>query len=155
MGELDVNALIGAATLVLTAIGGGVLGVRSALGAGRRLLAALASDVERRPDGAAAPRPGGDGELLADAIATRVQDRLEPRFERIEGELAKVREEQEAALDREAESSRELRSLQLQISTRLARVEGATGVAVPAAELEAEATPVHGIPLEARRRATR
>lgn len=154
MGELDPEAIVGAATLLLATLGGGVLWiVRQALGSvgGRRILAALAADVERREDGSPAPRPGGDGELLADAIATRVHDRIEPELQRLSDGLDAVRAEQDKTLEREAERSREVRTLQLQLTSRISRLEGKTGVAIPQDQLDAEATPISGIPLEIRR----
>lgn len=162
MGELELGTLVGGIVLLLSSIGSAVLAVRSALGTagGRRLLATLVNDVERRPDGTATPRPETDAALVADAVATRVLDRLDPRLDRIEGrlgtvegEVAKIREEQGAALEREAAASDANRAMQLQLSQRVARVEGATGVGTPLDE--ADVTPVQGIPLQARRRAVR
>lgn len=157
MPEIDLNTIIGAIVLLLSSVGSSVIAVRSLLGPGavRRILAAMASDVERRPDGAAVPKPETDSELLADAIATRVLDRTEHRFERIEDRLkgvedkiAEVQTEQESALEREAENSRRIHALQLSMMQRVARVEGALAIAVPQAELDPDATPVQGIPLE-------
>lgn len=159
LGELDISTLVGGIVLLLSSIGSSVLAVRSALGTagGRRLLATLVTDVERMPDGTVSPKPETNVGLVADAVATRVLDRLDPRLDRIEGrlgivegEVAKVREEQGAALEREAAASDANRAMQLQLSQRIARVEGVTRVGAPLDE--ADVTPVHGIPLQARRR---
>lgn len=127
MGELDPNTVIGAATLILGAIGAGVL--RSA-GVGRRILAAIASDLERRSDGSWSAKPGGDGEALADAIATRVQERQAPELrslregqDRQETEIRRLREAMDTAEEREAERSRRVDRIERRSGERFARIE--------------------------------
>lgn len=139
---------------VLVALGSVLLGVGAMLGgglawlarmAGPRLVATLAKQVEPGPDGHSHPKPSTDGELLADAIATRVHDRLEPRLARIEADL-------EDMAENEAARSMLLRSFQLQTESRLAELAGHAGIPVERPSSGADVTPIAGIPIRRQRR---
>jgi hypothetical protein len=144
VSDFDVNALVGAAVVLLGALGTAVL----ALGRSpaKRLLAALAGDVERKPDGSCVPKPGGAIDLLVDTVAARVADRIEPSFAAIRSDIATLRAKQASAHEREIDAlkreervERDLGSLKVALVNRIARLEGAAGVPI---EMHGDLTPI-------------